>query len=115
VLDDPVSSILRRYDVRALRFESLDARADVSAVKALPDVERCSAVDEGYDVALREGADVGRAMQQVIAAVPVARIELKRPRLEDVFVQIADDGGRSAAEHGGRPALASSSPAAVTP
>jgi len=29
-------------------------------------------------------------MQQVIAAVPVARIELKRPRLEDVFVQIAE-------------------------
>jgi ABC-2 type transport system ATP-binding protein len=92
VLDDPVSSILRRYDSRALRFDPLDAHADVSAVKALPEVERCSAVDDGYEVALRQGADVGRAMQQVIAAVPVARIEIKRPRLEDVFVQIVEEG-----------------------
>ena len=92
VLDDPVE-----LDPAAARFARADVRAtrrerDVSAVRALPEVERCSAVDGGYEIALREGADVGRAMQAVIAAVPVARIELKRPRLEDVFV--ADDGGR---------------------
>jgi hypothetical protein len=64
---------------------------------------------------LREGADVGRAMQQVIAAVPVARIEIKRPRLEDVFVQIADDGGRSALDREGRPELVTGQRATVTP
>ena len=115
VLDDPVDSILRRYDARALRFEPLDAGADVSVVKGLADVERCTAVDGGYEVALRERADVGRAMQQVIAAVPVARIELKRPRLEDVFVQIADDGGRSALDREGRPELVTGQRATVTP
>ena len=60
-------------------------------------------------------SDVGRAMQQVIAAVPVARIELKRPRLEDVFVQIADDGGRSAIDREGRPALVTGTRATVAP
>jgi ABC-2 type transport system ATP-binding protein len=115
VLDDPVDSILRRYDARALRFEPLDASADVSVVKGLAEVERCTAVDGGYEVVLRERADVGRAMQQVIAAVPVARIELKRPRLEDVFVQIADDGGRSALDREGRPELMTGQRATVTP
>lgn len=115
VLDDPVDSILRRYDSRVLRFEPLDASANVGAVRGLPEVERCSAVDGGYEVALREGADVGRAMQQVIAAVPVARIELKRPRLEDVFVQIADDGGRSALDREGRSDLVAGARAMVTP
>jgi ABC-2 type transport system ATP-binding protein len=115
VLDDPVDSILRRYDARALRFEPLDASVNVGPVTALSEVERCSAVDGGYEVVLREGADVGRAMQQVIAAVPVARIEIKRPRLEDVFVQIADDGARSAIDREGRPELATGQRAAVTP
>ena len=36
VLDDPVSTILRPHDSRALKFEPLDSRADVSAVRALP-------------------------------------------------------------------------------
>jgi hypothetical protein len=35
-------------------------------------------------------------MQQVTAAIPVARIELNRPRLEDVFVQLVNDGTASA-------------------
>jgi ABC-2 type transport system ATP-binding protein len=96
VLDDPVSSILRRHDVRALRFEPLEPRPDVSRVRALPEVERCVAADGGYDVTLREGSDAVRAMQNVIAAMPVASIEMKRPRLEDVFVQLVDDGNRSA-------------------
>jgi ABC-2 type transport system ATP-binding protein len=91
VLDDPVSTILRPHDSRALKFEPLDARADVSKVSALPDVESCVAADGGYEVTLRAGADATRAMQGVLAAVPVARIELKRPTLEDVFVGIAGD------------------------
>jgi ABC-2 type transport system ATP-binding protein len=100
VLDDPVSTILRPHDSRALTFEPLDARADVSAVRALPGVERCSAVEGGYEVALREGADAARVMQSVLAAVPVARIELKRPSLEDVFVSIVSGGDRAAAARG---------------
>jgi len=100
VLDDPVSTILRPYDVRALKFEPLDSRADVGAVRALPGVERCSATEGGYEVALREGADAARVMQSVIAAVPVARIELKRPTLEDVFVSIVAGGDREAAARG---------------
>jgi len=101
VLDDPVSTILRPYDVRALKFEPLDSRADVGAVRALPGVERCSATEGAYEVALREGADAARVMQSVIAAVPIARIELKRPTLEDVFVSIVAGGDREAAARGG--------------
>ena len=59
MLDDPVSTILRPHDSRALKFEPLEPRADVSAVRALPEVERCTAADGGYEVALRDGADAG--------------------------------------------------------
>jgi ABC-2 type transport system ATP-binding protein len=99
VLDDPVSSILRAHDARALTFEPLDSSADMSTVRALPEVASCTAAGGGYEVALRDGADAARAMQSVIAAVRVARIELKRPTLEDVFVSIAvGDGATTAPE-----------------
>jgi ABC-2 type transport system ATP-binding protein len=99
VLDDPVSAIRRRYDPRAIVLEPLNAGADVAPVAALADVESCRALDGGYEVLLRAGTDTGRAMQQVAAAVPVARLELKRPRLEDIFVQIVkSDTGSVEAE-----------------
>ncbi len=88
MLDDPVSSILRPHDSRALTFELLDPKADVRAVAALPEIARCVPVESRYEAALRDGVDAGRAMQAVLAAVPVARIELKRRSLEDVFVAI---------------------------
>ena len=93
VLDDPVRTILRPHDLRALTFEPLDAHVDVSAVRALPEVERCIAVDGRYEVALREGADAARAMSRVLGVVPAARIELKRLSLEDVFVSIVAGSG----------------------
>jgi ABC-2 type transport system ATP-binding protein len=88
VLDDPVRTILRPHDSRALTFEPLDAHIDVSAVRALPEVERCIVADGGYEVALREGVDAAAAMRRVLGVVPAARIELKRRSLEDVFVSI---------------------------
>jgi ABC-2 type transport system ATP-binding protein len=98
VLDDPVSSILRPLDSRALKLELLDPDADVAPVRALADVESCTAVDGGgYEVALRAGVDATRAMQAVLAAVPVMRIELERPTLEDVFVGIVAGDDRAGA------------------
>jgi len=89
VLDDPVRTILRPHDSRALTFEPLDGHVDVGAVRALPEVESCAAVEGRYEVALRDGADAAAAMRAVLGVVPAARIELKRRSLEDVFVAIA--------------------------
>jgi ABC-2 type transport system ATP-binding protein len=95
VLDDPVSSIRSRYDPRTIRFEPLDSRADAAPVRALPEVESCSAVDGGYELQLREGVNPAGAISRIAAAIPVGRIELKRPRLEDVFIQLVSDTARS--------------------
>jgi ABC-2 type transport system ATP-binding protein len=99
VLDDPVSAIRRRYDPRAIVLEPMHPGVDVAGVRGLEEVESCRAVDGGYEVWLRAGSDPARAMQRVAAAVPVARLELKRPRLEDIFVQIVkSDTGSAEAE-----------------
>ena len=103
VLDDPVRTILRPHDSRALTFEPLDAQIDVGAVRALPEVERCIFADGRYEVALRDGVDAAAAMGRVLSVVPAARIELKRRSLEDVFVSIvAGSGGDSSGTAGAR-------------
>src|SRR5688572_2433991 len=101
VLDDPVRTILRRHDSRTLTFDPLDGQIDVGPVRALPEVERCTAVDGRYEVALREGVDAAAAMRRVLGVVPAASIELKRRSLEDVFVSIvAGAGGPSGGSAG---------------
>jgi hypothetical protein len=49
----------------------------------------------GVDLRLAEGADVSQIMSQVAARVGMRRIELRRPNLEDIFIQIV--GGDAAA------------------
>jgi ABC-2 type transport system ATP-binding protein len=96
MLDDPVSSIRSRYDTRALVLEPLDAHADVAVVGALADVASCERHEGGaYVVELKAGVDVAGAISRIAAVLPVARIEVRRPRLEDVFVQIVADGADS--------------------
>ena len=96
VLDDPVNAIRNRYEARTLVFEPLDAGADVGVVLSLPGVASCDRADAGYEVQLREGTDVGDAMRQLAAALRVSRIEVKRPRLEDIFIQLVTGNTASA-------------------
>jgi ABC-2 type transport system ATP-binding protein len=102
VLDEPLRAIRRKFKPRAIELEPLDPDADVASVRALPEVERCVLSDGGYDVLLREGSDAARALPRIAAALPVARIELKRLQLEDVFVQIVNDGRLGLAAAPGR-------------
>ncbi|MPY87197.1 MAG: ATP-binding cassette domain-containing protein [Luteitalea sp.] len=100
VLDEPLASIRRRYDPRTIRFEPLDPESDPSPLQALSEVERVDRVDGSYEIALIEGADPGAAIRRVTAAIAPARIELSRPRLEEVFIRIVADETTSAeAEH----------------
>jgi ABC-2 type transport system ATP-binding protein len=98
MLDEPLRSIRQSYDPRTIEIETLGPDADVAPVRALSEVERCTRVGGAYEVLLREGSDPGLAMQHIVAAVPVARMERKRLRLEDVFVQIVNRGDEPAVE-----------------
>jgi len=95
VLDDPLSSIRSRYDPRALVLEPLDASADLGCVRSLGEVESCTPHDGAYDVELHAGVDPAAAIARIAGVLPVARIEVRRPRLEDVFVQLVADGEQS--------------------
>jgi len=95
VLDEPLGAIRRQFDPRTILFEPFDPAADVASLPRYPDVERVEATSGGYEIALRPGSDPATAMQRIAAAIAPARLELSRPRLEDVFLRIV--GGDTAA------------------
>jgi ABC-2 type transport system ATP-binding protein len=96
VLDDSVGAIRRRYDPRTILFEPLDAAADLAPLSALAEVEQIEPAGGGFDIRLADGSDPGAAIRRITAAVTPVRIELARPRLEDIFISLVSDGGAPA-------------------
>ena len=92
VLDEQVAAIRRQHDPRTLSFEPLDPEADVAPLRALTGVERVERADGGYEIHLADGTDPATALRHVAAAIAPARIELSRPRLEDIFIRIVSEG-----------------------
>jgi ABC-2 type transport system ATP-binding protein len=96
VLDEPVSAIRQQFDPRAIQFEPLDPEADVSPLRSLPGVVSIERIENGYEIRLAEGTDPATAMRSITAALAPARVELSRPRLEDVFIRIVSGGAATA-------------------
>ena len=88
VLDDGIGGIRARYNPRNVLFEPLDPAADVRALGTLAGIERVRKDGTTWDIALAPGASPASVIQQVAAAIPPARVELRRPSLEDVFISI---------------------------
>jgi ABC-2 type transport system ATP-binding protein len=95
VLDEPMAGLRRQFDTRVIRFEPLDAAADLSALRLLPGVEAIDATDDGCTLRLAAGLNPADAMRQIAATVAPARVELARVRLEDVFIRLVTEGGRA--------------------
>jgi ABC-2 type transport system ATP-binding protein len=98
VLDDPIRAIRGQYDTGMVVVEPLVADADSAPLAAIAGVESARRRGAQIELCLAEGTDPARVMQAAAAALPLARIELSRPRLEDVFVRlVAGDSAEAAA------------------
>ncbi len=93
VLDDSLTNIRHRFDPRTVLFEAFNDDADTTTLTALPCVESVTEENGAQAIALTQGSDPAAAIRDIVAAVPTSRIELHRPTLEDIFVQIVTDSG----------------------
>jgi ABC-2 type transport system ATP-binding protein len=88
VLDERLAAICSRYDPRTIEFEPLDPHADISPIGNLPGVARVERSNSGYKVLLLDGTDPTAAMHKILDMANPARLELSRPRLEEIFLQL---------------------------
>ncbi|HSW39149.1 MAG TPA: ATP-binding cassette domain-containing protein [Acidobacteriota bacterium] len=88
VLDDALQTIRSRYDPRTIEFDPLDAGADLSPVAELPGVRSVEKNGFGMKIFLADDADPAGAMRRIMEVAPPARLELSRPRLEDIFISL---------------------------
>ncbi len=105
VLDDSLPGIRSRFDPRSVQFEPLDPGADTGMLAAMQEVEDVAQGERGLEIVLRTDTDPALAMRRIMAAVPAARIELSRPRLEDVFIGLVTDSASAADTDGLRAQL----------
>jgi len=93
VLDESLTGIRTHYDPRTIEFDPVEPGADVSPIAHLSGVTRVDRNDLGYRILLADGTDTAETMHRIIDAVKPARLELARPRLEDVFISIVSKEG----------------------
>jgi ABC-2 type transport system ATP-binding protein len=92
VLDQPVSAIRASYDLRSIVFEPLSPEADVHMLTSVPGVGAITRDGAAWDLTIDASADPAPVIQAVVAAIAPARVEVRRPTLEDVFVGIVAGG-----------------------
>jgi ABC-2 type transport system ATP-binding protein len=89
VLDEKLAELRSHYDPRTIEFDPLDSNADMTLIESLPGVEK---VDDGngagFKIHLVEGTDPSEIMHRIIDKIKPARLELSRPRLEDIFIRL---------------------------
>ena len=95
VLDAPMSGLRRQYDRSVIHVEPLDAAADLSVLRLLPGVRSMELTPDGCVLRLEAAADPAAMMHEIARAVPPARLEVARLRLEDVFIRLVAEGSES--------------------
>jgi ABC-2 type transport system ATP-binding protein len=98
VLDQSMNAIRANFDPRCIEFEPLDPAADVGALASLPGVRRIGKEGGGWEISLDDRAAPAGVIQAVAAAIAPARIEVRRPTLEDVFISIVEGGASQAGD-----------------
>jgi ABC-2 type transport system ATP-binding protein len=88
VLDDEIGAVRARFNPRALLFEPFDPDADVQVLASVPGIARLHKDGAAWTLGLTPDADLAPVIQRVAATLAPARLEVRRPTLEDVFVSI---------------------------
>jgi len=92
VLDETMSGIRAKYDPRAIVFEPMNAATEVASLAAVPGVETVRRDGTAWEALLIPGTDPAQVISALASTMPLSRIEVRRPTLEDVFVKIVKAG-----------------------
>ena len=108
VLDDTLDAIRSKYTGREVAFEPIDPSTGPRAVGEVAGVERVDKIDGIWRAQIHDASSPQEALPKIAAAVPMRRIEVLSPSLEDIFVEIAGVGHDEL--HAGKEDLPGSTP-----
>jgi ABC-2 type transport system ATP-binding protein len=103
VLDENLSNIRRQFDPRIIEFEPFNSDADISAISQIAGVDQIHKNESGYKILLAEGKNPVAMMHSIIDTAMPARIELSRPRLEDIFIRLVSTTAAGSADNAQQP------------
>jgi ABC-2 type transport system ATP-binding protein len=98
VLDMPLSQVFNSFDPRLILAEPMSGVADDALARhlaACAGVESANVNGGTIECRLASNADPSRTMTALLQMSPLRRIELKRPNLEEIFINLV--GGDEAA------------------
>jgi ABC-2 type transport system ATP-binding protein len=98
VLDETLTAIRSQYDPKTIEFDPLDPQADLSQLARIPGIERVEQNDSGCKILLSDETNPAEAMRRILDIATPARLELSRPRLEDIFINLVSSAIESAEE-----------------
>ena len=89
VLDASFADIQARHDPKVIAFEPVGGLSG-DAIETIEGIDSVEKIGSQYEAAIRHGADTVGLVQQIVARIPVARIEIRKPTLEDIFIEIVE-------------------------
>jgi ABC-2 type transport system ATP-binding protein len=96
VLDLPLADVWKKYDPKILHVEPLGSVDEAaSKLSGLEGVVNVVTTTTGIDLRLHPQANAAAAVSAAAARVPARMVEIRRPSVEDIFVQLV--GGDAAA------------------
>lgn len=95
VLDNSLDEIKRQEVVREILFEPLHPGPDVAAqLAAVIGIASLDAKERSYRLKLADNVDLEETLKVLTGKIVPAKLELVRPRLEDLFVSIVTGSGQ---------------------
>lgn len=100
VLDLPMDEVWRRYDPRTIVAEPMTGGVEELSVAARgwAGVRDVRTNPRSLEVMLHDTSSVGTVMESIAKTGGFRRIELKRPSLEDIFIELVGGNSMSLAE-----------------
>lgn len=94
-LDLPIDEVWRRYDPRTIAVEPMPGTTLDANFEMYPGVKLVTRTDEGAELLLADGAEPAALMEAITRSLRVRRVELMRPSIEAIFLDIVERSGAS--------------------
>lgn len=92
VLDSTLSEIRTQFDPHTIVYEPADSTQSMDPIRGLPGIRSVSQAQASVEVSLIEGVVPAEVLKNIVATIPVRNIAVRRPTLEDVFIDIVQKG-----------------------